>query len=89
MIERINITLRQNQFNTSSNLRDNSTVEVSSRAEKKVEEYLFTINDKWVSNERNRRKCKRSNIEKMKLNGTVISEYGVKTKLRQDFADFC
>ena len=76
MIERINITLRQNQFNTSSNLRDNSTVEVSSRAEKNVEEYLLTINDKWVSNERNRRKCKRSNIEKMKLNGTVISEYG-------------
>ena len=76
MIERINKTLRQNQFNTSSNLRDNSTVEVSSRAEKNVEEYLLTINDKWVSNERNRRKCKRSNIEKMKLNGTVISEYG-------------
>ena len=76
MIEQINKTLRQNQFNTSSNLRDNSTVEVSSRAEKNVEEYLLTINDKWVSNERNRRKCKRSNIEKMKLNGTVISEYG-------------
>ena len=48
MIERINKTLRQNQFNTSSNLRDNSTVEVSSR----VEENLFTIDDKWVTNER-------------------------------------
>ena len=40
---------------------------VKSRGENKVEENLFTINDKWVSNERNRRKCKRSNIEKMKL----------------------
>ena len=43
-----NITSRQNQFNTSSNLRDNSTVKVSSRAE----ENLFTIDDKWVTNER-------------------------------------
>ena len=71
-----NITSGRNQFNTSSNSRDNSTVEVSSRAENKVEENLFTIDDKWVTNERNRRKCKRSNIEKMKLNGTSISEYG-------------
>ena len=65
-----------NQFNTSSNLRDNTTVEVSSWAENKVEENLFTIDDKWVKNERNRRECKRSNIEKMKLNGTDISQYG-------------
>ena len=53
---------------------------VKSRAENKVEENLFTINDKWVSNERNRRKCKRSNIEKMKLNGTGISKYGDEKK---------
>ena len=37
---------------------------------------MLTIDDKWVTNERNRSKCKRSNIEKMKLNGTGISEYG-------------
>ena len=30
----------------------------------------------WVTNERNRRKCKRSNTEKMKLDGTGTSEYG-------------
>ena len=71
-----NIISGQSQFNTSSNLRDNSTVELSSKAENKVEENLFTIDDKWVTNERSRRKCKRSNIEKMKLNGTGISEYG-------------
>ena len=71
-----NITSGRHQFNTSSNLRDNSTVEISSRSENKVEENLFATDDKWVTNERNRRKCKRSNIEKMKLNGTGISEYG-------------
>ena len=71
-----NIISGQSQFNTSSNLRDNSTVEVSSKSENKLEENLFTIDDKWVTNERNRRKCKRSNIEKMKLNGTSISKYG-------------
>ena len=73
---RKHITSGHNQFNTLCNLRDNSTVEVSFRGENKVEENLFTIDDKWVTNERNRRKCKRSNIEKMKLNGTGISEYG-------------
>ena len=51
-------------------------MEVSSKAESKVEENLFTIDDKWVTNERNKRKCKRSNIEKIKLDGTGISEYG-------------
>ena len=51
-------------------------MEVSSKIENKVEENLFTINDKWVTNERSRRKCKRSNTEKVKLNGTGISEYG-------------
>ena len=71
-----NITSGQNQFNTSSNLRDNATVEVSSRVENKVEENLFTIDDKWVSNKRNRWKCKKSNIEGMKLNGTGTLEYG-------------
>ena len=65
-----NITSGQSQFNTSSNLKDNSTVEVTTKAENKVEENLFTIDDKWVTNERNRRKCK-----KMKLNGIGISEY--------------
>ena len=30
-----------------------------------------------VTNERNSRQCKRSNIEKIKLNGIGISEYGV------------
>ena len=55
-----NIISGQNQFNTSSNLRDNSTLEVSSKAENKIEEKLFTIDDKWVTNERSRRKCKRS-----------------------------
>ena len=64
-----NITSGQSQFNTSSNLKDNSTVEVTTKAENKVEENLFTIDDKWVTNERSRRKCKRSNIEKVKLNG--------------------
>ena len=49
---------------------------VKSGAENKVEENLFTINDKWVSNERDRRKCKRSNIEKMKLDRTGISKCG-------------
>ena len=70
-----NIISRQNQFKTSSNLRDNSTM-ISSKAENKIEENLFTIDDKWVTNERKRRKCKRSNIEKMKFNGIGISEYG-------------
>ena len=51
-------------------------MEVSSRAENKVEQNLFAIVDKWVTNERNRRKCKRSNMEKMKLNGTDISQHG-------------
>ena len=51
-------------------------LDISSRAENKIEENLFTIDNKWVTNERSRRKCKRSNIEKMKLNGTGISEYG-------------
>ena len=64
-----NIISGQSQFNTSSNLRDNSTVEVLSKTENKVEENLFTIDEKWVTNERSRGKCKRSNIEKMKLNG--------------------
>ena len=45
-------------------------MEVTTKAENKVEENLFTIDDKWVTNERNRRKCKR-----MKLNGIGISEY--------------
>ena len=36
-----NITSGRHQFNTSSNLRDNSTVEISSRSENKVEENLF------------------------------------------------
>ena len=72
------ISGQRSQFNSSSNLKDNSTVEVSSKAENKVEENLFAIDDKWVTNERNRRKCKRSSIEKMKLNGSGISEYGDK-----------
>ena len=75
-MEEKNITSGHSQFHTSSNLRDSSTVEVSSKAESKVEENFFTIDDKWVTNERNRRKCKRSNIEKIQLNGTGISEYG-------------
>ena len=58
-------------------MRGNSTEEVSSRVEYKVEENLFKLDDKCVTNERNRRKCKRSNTEKMKLNGTGTSEYGV------------
>ena len=33
------------------NLRYNSTVEVSSKAENKIEENLLTIDDKWVTNE--------------------------------------
>ena len=78
---RKHITSGQNQFNTLCNLRDNSTVEVSFRGENKVEENLFTIDDKWVTNKRNSRKCKRSNIEKMKLNGTGISEYGDETSV--------
>ena len=41
-----NMTSGQNQFDTSSNLRDNSAVEVSFRAENKGEENLFTIDDK-------------------------------------------
>lgn len=57
-------------------MRGNSTEEVSSRVEYKVEENLFKLDDKCVTNERNRRKCKRSNTEKMKLNGTGTSEYG-------------
>ena len=58
-------------------MRDNSTVEILPKAENKVEEKLFTIDDKYVTNERNSRQCKRSNIEKIKLNGIGISEYGV------------
>ena len=73
---RKHIASGQNQFNTLCNLRDNSTVEVSLRGENKVKENVFTIDDKWVTNKRNSLKCKRSNIEKMKLNGTGISEYG-------------
>ena len=42
----------------------------------KVEENLFTLDNKWVTNERNMRKRKGSNIEKMKLNSTDISDYG-------------
>ena len=47
------------------------------KAENKVEEKLFTVDDKYVTNERNSRQCKRSNIEKMMLTGIGISEYGV------------
>ena len=71
-----NIALEQSQFNNSSTLKDSSTVEVSSRAENEVEENLFTLGNKWVTKDRNKRKCKRSNIEKMKLNRTRISEDG-------------
>ena len=71
-----NIALEQSQFNNSSTLRDSSTVEVSSRVENEVEENLFTFGNKWVTKDRNKRKCKRLNIEKMKLNRTGISEYG-------------
>ena len=53
------ITSKQSQFNTSPTLRENSTEEVSPRAENKVEENLFTLDDKWVTNEKNKRKCKR------------------------------
>ena len=52
-------------------------MEILPKAENKVEEKLFTIDDKYVTNERNSRQCKRSNIEKIKLNGIGISEYGV------------
>ena len=52
-------------------------MEILPKAENKVEEKLFTIDDKYVTNERNSRQCKRSNIEKMKLNGIGVSEYGV------------
>ena len=52
-------------------------MEIFPKAENKVEEKLFTVDDKDVTNERNSRQCKRSNIEKMKLNGIGISEYGV------------
>ena len=71
-----NIALEQSQFNNSSTLRDSSTAEVSSRVENEVEENLFTLGNKWVTKDRNKRKCKRLNIEKMKLNRTGISEYG-------------
>ena len=71
-----NIALEQNQFKNSSTLRDSSSAEVSSRAENEVEENLFTLGNKWVTKDRNKRKCKRLNIEKMKLNRTGISEYG-------------
>ena len=71
-----NIALEQSQFNNSSTLKDSSTVEVSSRAENEVEENLFTLGNKWVTKDRNKWKCKRSNIEKMKLNRTRISEDG-------------
>ena len=47
-------------------------MEILPKAENKVEEKLFTIDDKYVTNERNSRQCKRSNIEKMKLNGIGI-----------------
>ena len=56
-------------------------MEVSSKAENKVEENLFTIDDKWVTNEIGRQRCKRSNTEKMKLNGIGISKYGDKKKV--------
>ena len=56
------MTSEQNQSNTSSNLRDNSTVEVSSRAENKVVQNLFTVDNKCVTNERNRREPKKSSI---------------------------
>ena len=52
-------------------------MEILPKAENKVEEKLFTVDDKYVTNERNSRQCKRSNIEKIKLNGIGISEYGV------------
>ena len=52
-------------------------MEIFPKAENKVEEKLFTVDDKDVTNERNSRQCKRSNIEKMKLNGIGVSEYGV------------
>ena len=52
-------------------------MEILPKAENKVEEKLFTVDDKDVTNERNSRQCKRSNIEKIKLNGIGISEYGV------------
>ena len=71
-----NIALEQNQFKNSSTLRDSSSAEVSSRAENEVEENLFTLGNKWVTKDRNKQKCKRLNIEKMKLNRTGISEYG-------------
>ena len=41
-----NMKSGQKQFNTSSNLRDSSAEEASSRAENKGEEKLFTIDDK-------------------------------------------
>ena len=52
-------------------------MEILPKAENKVEEKLFPVDDKYVTNERNSRQCKRSNIEKIKLNGIGISEYGV------------
>ena len=52
-------------------------MEILPKAENKVEEKLFTVDDKYVTNERNSRQCKRSNIEKMMLTGIGISEYGV------------
>ena len=65
-------------------MRDNSTMEVLSRAENKGEENLFTINDKemTVTNERNSRKCKRSNIEKIQLNSTSIVSIELKKVVR-------
>ena len=53
------ITSEKSRFNTSSTLRDNLTEEVSSREENKVNENLFALDDKWVTNERNRQKYKR------------------------------
>ena len=59
-------------------------MEVLSRAENKGEENLFTINDEemTVTNERNSRKCKRSNIEKIQLNSTSIVSIELKKVVR-------
>ena len=74
-----NIALEQSQFNNSSTLRDSSTAEVSSRVENEVEENLFTLGNKWVTKDRNKRKCKRLNIEKMKLNMEIEKVILLKT----------
>ena len=74
-----NIALEQSQFNNSSTLRDSSTAEVSSRVENEVEENLFTLGNKWVTKDRNKRKCKRLNIEKRKRNMEIEKVILLKT----------